>query len=109
MQKRLLELKDEGNLIASLVLYTVELRSRHLAVIEEVKVTEGYRNKGYGRAIIKFGIIKAREMGCETVELCYNDRDQIAKKLYESCGFIPDGNVRAKVILSETATQRGRW
>ena len=109
MDKRFLEIKDNDVLISSAVLYIVELRSRKLAVLEEVKTTEGYRNKGYGEAIVRLAIIKAKEAECDTIELCYNSKDTLAFKLYNKCGFKEDNNVRAKIILNEEGLKKNKW
>jgi len=107
--KHFLEIKDNEQVISSLVLLVAELRSRKMATIEEVKTTEGYRNKGYGRLIIDLAISKAKELQCDTIELCFNPRDQLATKLYEKCGFKEDGNVKSKIILNERWQQTGKW
>ena len=107
--KTLLEIKDDDQIISSCVLYTVELRSRKLAVIEEVKTTEGFRNKGYGGLIVDLAIRKAKAEQCDTIELCYNPKDQLAAKLYEKAGFKEDGNVRAKIVLNEKLEKTGKW
>ena len=88
----------------------VELRSRKLAVIEEVKTIEAYRRKGYAQHLVEKAIKKAKELGCDTVELCYNPRDAAARKLYDSCGFHEDGQVRAKIVLNEENMKKtGKW
>ena len=109
--KHFLEIRDNDKLISSLTLMIAELRSRKLATIEEVKTTEGYRNKGYGKLIIQLAISKAKELQCDTIELCFNPKDQLATKLYEDCGFKEDGNIRSKMILNErwAMEQKGRW
>lgn len=109
MKKTLLEIKDDEQIISSCVIYCVEMRSRKVAVLEEVKTTEGYRNKGYGKLIVNLAIAKAKEWKCDTIELCYNPRDALAGKLYESCGFKDDGNIRAKIILNEKMRTMGKW
>ena len=102
-----LEIKDNDRVISSCVVIIEELRSRKFALIEEVKTTEGYRNKGYGTQIMNLAIAKAKECQCDTIELCFNPRDKLAKMLYEKCGFKEDGNIRSKIILHEV--EKGRW
>lgn len=109
MEKTLLEIKDNDQLLSSCVVFCVELRSRKVAFIEEVKTTEGYRNKGYGKLIVQYAVAKAKEWKCDTVELCYNPRDALAGKLYESCGFEDDGNIRAKIVLNKKLKKVGKW
>ena len=107
--KQILEIRDNDNVISSLVLCVFELKSRKTAIIEEVKTTEGYRNKGYGKIIIDLAITKSKELQCDTVELCFNPKDQLAKKLYEKSGFKEDGNVRSKIILNENFQKTKKW
>lgn len=104
-----LEIRDNDTVISSLALCVFEIKSRKTAIIEEVKTTEGYRNKGYGTIIIDLAIAKARELQCDTVELCFNPKDHLAKKLYEKCGFEEDGNVRSKIVLNENFQKNKKW
>ena len=102
MVKYFLETRIGDELVCSLVLYIVELRSRKLAVIEEVKTVEGYRHKGYGKSLVNRAIKKAKKLNCDIVELCYNPtKGDMSRKFYTSCGFIEDGTVRAKIVLNE--------
>jgi len=106
--KHLLEIKDNEQVISSLVLVIEELRSRKFAMLEEVKTTEGYRNKGYGHLIIQLAIATAKEQQCDTIELCFNPKDKLAVMLYEKCGFKEDGNIRSKIVLNDIK-KTGRW
>jgi predicted N-acetyltransferase YhbS len=90
-----IKLKSGDQVISSLVLYTVSLKSRNLAVIEEVKTHEDFRNKGYARRLIKLAIKKAKELGADYVELCTRHRE-----FYSRCGFKEDGNVRMRLTLN---------
>ena len=107
MKQHLIEIKDNEKLICSCVLYFVPLRSRNLAVIEEIKTTEGYRNKGFATHIVGLAVTKAKSLGADTVELCYNSKDVLAEKLYSKCGFVADGNIRAKYVINKV--EIGRW
>ena len=102
MVKYFLKTRIGDELVCSLVLYIVELRSRKLAVIEEVKTVDGYRRKGYGKSLVNRAIKKAEDLNCDTIELCYNPtKGDISRKFYYDCGFIEDGTVRAKIVLNE--------
>ena len=102
-----------GNeLVSSCVLIIIELRSRKLAMIEEVKTVEAYRNQGYGKRTLEKAIAQAKELGCDTVELCYNPTKNggYGKRLYESCGFVEDGNIKARIILNEENMRKtNKW
>ena len=47
MEKHFIEIKDNDEQVASLILYFIPLRSRQLAVIEEIKTVEGKIIKSY--------------------------------------------------------------
>lgn len=103
MEQHYLQILIGNELVSSCVLVVVELRSRKLAMIEEVKTVAVYRNQGYGKRILEKAIAKAKELECDTVELCYNPNrnGDYGKRLYESCGFVEDGNIKTKIILNE--------
>ena len=109
MEKHFIEIKDNDEQVASLILYFIPLRSRHLAVIEEIKTVEGFRNKGYGTQLLNLAINKAKDLNADTIELCWNTRDKISKKLYDRIGFEEDGNVRMKITLNEKLKKTGSW
>ena len=109
MEKHFIEIKNNNERISSLVLYTVELRSRKFAMIEEVKTVDKYRNQGYATELIEIAKIKAQELNCDTIELCFNSKDKVAEKLYNKSGFMPDGNIKMCIILNNDIKQKDRW
>jgi len=78
----------DGAIVSSLYLYTVELPSRNLAVIEEVNTLEAYRNKGYATELIKKAIAHAKELGCDCIELTVRQDKPEIQAFYKSLGFI---------------------
>ncbi len=90
-----ISIKNDDIQIASLVLYTVTLRSRKLACIEEVKTHEDHRNKGHATRLIKIAIEQARTLGADVIELCTR-----YPEFYTRCGFTEDGNVRMRFGLN---------
>ncbi len=91
---------DEGTVIAMLTLYVVKLFSRRLGVIEEVVTLKGHRNKGIGSSLVRQAIDKAREQGCDCVELCVrNDRPGV-KAFYEYLGFSDRNNTSMRLLLN---------
>lgn len=73
--------------VASLVLYTVKLPSRHLGVIEEVQTKEEYRKQGRATKLILQAIEKCRELQLDCVELTVREDKPDVQKLYRSFGF----------------------
>lgn len=79
--------KVEGEVVSSLVLYTVVLPSRRLAVIEEVWTKEEYRRQGRATRLLKRAIAKAKSLRCTCVELTVRQDKPAIQKFYKSLGF----------------------
>lgn len=79
--------EERGAIVSSLWLYTVQLPSRFLAVIEEVKTEEAYRRRGFATSLIKDAIKLARNLGCTCVELTVREDKPEIQEFYKSLGF----------------------
>ena len=68
-------------------MYVMKLFSRKLAVIEEVVTLKEYRNKGIGSKLVTSAINKAKELGCDCVELTVRQDNKDVQRFYENLGF----------------------
>jgi GNAT superfamily N-acetyltransferase len=57
------------------------------ALVEGVRVDEGVRGSGVGRALIEWAIARARERGCHVVQLTTDKTRLEARAFYEKLGF----------------------
>jgi ribosomal protein S18 acetylase RimI-like enzyme len=57
------------------------------AYLAELWVDPGARRLGLGRALLRAGLERARERGCEYLELATTEDDVEARRLYESEGL----------------------
>ena len=57
------------------------------ALIEGVRVDEGARGSGVGRALLEWAIARARERGCHLVQLTTDKTRSEARAFYEKLGF----------------------
>ncbi len=67
----------------------LRLRGR-IATVDELVVTEGWRRRGVGRALMQQVVERAgaRALGVKRLELnAYGDRGEELQRFYESCGF----------------------
>lgn len=88
-----------GKMVAMTMLYVVELFSRKLGVIEEVVTLSEFRNRGIGSGLVKKAIEKAREFGCDCVELTVReDRPQV-QGFYQGLGFYDRNNKAYRLSL----------
>lgn len=81
----------EGRTLAVLQLTYIPNISRRgswRALIEGVRVDSSLRSSGVGRALIAWGIERARERGCSLVQLTSDKRRRDAIRFYESLGFV---------------------
>ena len=87
----------DGKTVSSLVLYTVELPSRHLAVIEEVYTEPEHRGKGYATDIIVEAVAFAKHIGADCIELTVRQDRPHIQKFYELFGFEDRKNVAMRL------------
>lgn len=78
---------ENGIEVSSLMFYDVELPSRHLGMIEEVKTLNEYRKQGRATKLIKEAIEHAKSIGCTCVELTVRQDKPEIQKFYQSLGF----------------------
>ena len=57
------------------------------AVIENVITEVNHRNKGIGKAVMKYALNKAWQAGCYKVMLLTSKKDESTLKFYEACGL----------------------
>lgn len=78
---------ENGIEVSSLMFYDVELPSRHLGMIEEVKTLNEYRKQGRATKLIKEAIEHAKSIGCTCVELTVRQDKPEIQAFYKSLGF----------------------
>ena len=88
--------KEHGKVVSSLYIYMVELPSRKLAVIEEVRTDEAYRGKGYATLLISQAIKLAKGRNCDCVELTTQEGNE---GFYERLGFVDRKNKALRLPL----------
>ena len=69
--------------------------------IVNLGILEGYRGKGYGRALVNKLIEMAKSRGINELYIRVEDTNINAKKLYESSGFKEVGNISNWIWTSE--------
>lgn len=55
--------------------------------LEDLFVREEARRSGLGTALVEAALERARERGCQRIELDVNEDNEAALALYEACGF----------------------
>ncbi|NLW48722.1 MAG: GNAT family N-acetyltransferase [Firmicutes bacterium] len=58
------------------------------AIIQELVVTEEFRGRGVGKALVEFVKEKTREKHCHGLEIATDMWQSGTKSFYEKCGFI---------------------
>lgn len=67
-------------------------KTRHKATLFGMVVREDARGRGVGRNLVRSVLDRAREHpGTEIVQLTVTEGNEQARRLYESCGFVPFG------------------
>jgi GNAT superfamily N-acetyltransferase len=67
--------------------YLVTHHERQVAFIDEVYVTPGAREVGFGDALVEVATAEARSAGCTTIEAEALPGDRDGKNLYERAGI----------------------
>ena len=60
---------------------------KQVATINDIKIEELQRGKGYGKELMKHAQEEARRAGAKTIRLHVFSQNEVAKKLYSSMGF----------------------
>lgn len=92
---------DGDKIVAMTVLYTVELFSRKLGVIEEVVTLSNYRNKGIGSSLIRRAIKKAKELNLTCIELNVREDKIDVQRFYENLGFYDRKNKAMRMWINK--------
>ena len=61
--------------------------ARPYAVIENVVVTSDLRNRGIGKALLRYALARAWEHGCYKAMLQTGSKSEAKHRFYRSCGF----------------------
>jgi len=80
----------DGKIVGTVVLLFVPELSHAAspwALVENLVVDSGYRQRGIGRMMLDHVITRAREIGCNRIQLCSDRRRDEAHRLYEAAGF----------------------
>lgn len=81
-------IEKDGEVVSSLILYTVDLPSRYLGVIEEVFTKPEYRGLGLSTKLIGQALDFGRELGLDCIELTVRQDNEKVQQFYKSLGFI---------------------
>ncbi len=91
--------EHEGRLIGQLTLRGEKRRNVHHSAVLGITVAREWRGQGIGRRLIRHAVDWAQRTGVLTrIELHVFARNVGAIRLYESCGFVPEGRRRGAVI-----------
>lgn len=71
----------------------------HVLTISGLAVDPGVQRRGIGRALLELGIARARERGARKLSLRVLGPNARARSLYESCGFVVEGVLRAEFVI----------
>lgn len=86
----LVVMEDDYQIVGSLQLTLIQYLFKHggvVALIEEVIVKEGFRNKGIGEKLIRWAMAKSKERGACLIQLTSNKKRTSALGFYNKLGF----------------------
>jgi N-acetylglutamate synthase-like GNAT family acetyltransferase len=81
--------KQIAGTLALVIVPNLSHRGAPYAIIENVVVDGSKRSSGYGEALIRDAVERARKAGCYKVSLTSNKRRQDAHRFYIRLGFEP--------------------
>ena len=95
---------DEENQLVGYALFGRDVFTQKWKIFR-IMIDKSHQQKGYGKAAMK-EIIKtiSKESDCNDILICYQDSNQVARRLYASLGFIEkeissDGKVTALLAM----------
>ena len=71
----------------------------HALLIDGLAVDPARRGEGLGRALVTAALEEARHRAARKVSLRVLAPNQVARRLYESCGFVVEGVLRQEFLL----------
>jgi ribosomal protein S18 acetylase RimI-like enzyme len=77
----------DGSIVGTATLIGFRIPSGRRARIESLIVDQGARRRGVGQALCQAALVRAREMGADTVDLTSSHARQAANELYSRIGF----------------------
>lgn len=78
---------DDGTIAGMAILVSFRIATGLRAWIEDVVVDEAARGQGVGDALTRAMVERARELGCNTVDLTSRPSREAANRLYQRAGF----------------------
>jgi ribosomal protein S18 acetylase RimI-like enzyme len=78
---------DDGTITGMATLVSFRISTGLRAWIEDVVVDESARGQGVGDALTRAMVERARELGCNTVDLTSRPSREAANRLYQRAGF----------------------
>ena len=97
--------RAQSVIVGSLTLAVFRTPTGLHAHIEDVVVDEAVRGQGIGAALTRAGITRARELGCDAVNLTSNPKREAANRLYQRLGFERRETNVYRYILKNIATE----
>jgi GNAT superfamily N-acetyltransferase len=81
------------------VIHNHNLHDGFVTYIEQVVVDKDYRGQGIGAKLLEFAENRAKEEGCDWIELDTEIGEELAEKFYAKNGFKPTGKYHSKELI----------
>jgi ribosomal protein S18 acetylase RimI-like enzyme len=81
--------RDDGAIVGVATLATFPIPTATRGWVEDVIVDEASNNQGIGRMLLDAMVVRAKELGCKTVDLTSRPSREAANHLYQKAGFEP--------------------
>ena len=86
-ERELVIQSPDGTFVAFSIIWYDHLN--HTGLFEPVGTHKDHRRRGFGRAIILYGMQKMSEAGMELATVAHFGQNEAARELYQACGFKP--------------------
>lgn len=96
-----LVVEDDGDVVGYVAIHQpIPLPShRHVLEINGLAVEPRHQGRGVGRLLVEESKKEARRRGARKLSLRVLAPNHSARRLYESCGFVVEGTLRAEFLL----------
>ncbi len=82
---------DGGRLIGY---YSLQINDDHVCELNNLCVLPDYRHRNIGEELLLDAFVKARELGCQKMNIGIVEENQVLRKWYESFGFMHTGTAK---------------
>ena len=97
--------KDQ--LVGTVFFYLKKITGRDLLAVEDLRIEDKHQGQGLGQEMVELIIKKAEELKVSAIELATAPDNDVARHIYEKCGFKDRHVVNYRKVISRKNINKG--